>query len=90
MDHGVNPHLKVQVFLIKLIGILNVSSGTRFRVPLFVFLRYNDFDLLELLLGGILLRLLFAYRFFVFGAAYTNLEVTLVKGGSPELLIRDR
>ena len=46
MDHGVHTWLKVQVFLIKLISVLNIASGTRFRVPFFVFPRDDYFDLL--------------------------------------------
>ena len=87
MDHGVHTWLKVQVFLIKLISVLNVASGARFRVPLFVFLRDDDFDLLQLLLSGILSRLLLAYLFFVFGAADANFEVSLVEGRPREFLI---
>ena len=90
MNDGVHPNFKVQVFLTKLIGELSIAFGTCFRVPLFVFLGDDDIDILKLLLGGILLRLLLALRFLIFGTTNANLEVTLVVGRPRELLVRDR
>ena len=90
MDHGVHPNFKVQLFLTNLIGELSIAFGAGFGVFLFVFLGEDNIDLRELLLGGSLLRLLLALCFFVFGAADTNLEVSLVVGRPRKLLVRDR
>ena len=90
MNNRVHPNFKVQVFLPKLIGELSITFGTGFRVPLFVFLWDDDIDILELLLGGVLVILLLALRFLIFGTTNANLEVTFVIGRPRELLVRDR